>query len=586
MEEQHTTPLHPGAQHPPALQDDPPDVKVYVLIRTSTTRVADSDITTPWYQVSDIGANGMPDSIPEDPINHRYSTIQVRRLARQTEELWNGKIEYSKNANDTLTMLDYAHTSEEAEQHCNDAMKDLTKRCVCHAPWWFLRHVRCRFSWWNCALKRDGEAYVKHEHGEDVWYWFAIVEVKLSPMKTYAPDPQSDAGKERLVNIDDRLKMWRRKVKREEEKTEEDSEEEMERKLRMGIVEGGDVDDEEIMSRRASVHCGDLMVLWDVMKDAIVITFKYSATIRRGIAVMRRGSVLDYAFDINMVKSLVSLSTNLFRRTGDGSRESTMGLESLKGQTTPRLVTLPSYMLVIERESSWRYDGFFPNRREGDDVVGLPGKHIYFASPRRPPKFRFGRKCENEMIDILEVGEERDTPAQIIDSVQYDKSLIIRGLLIGTIDWSSDPVPAGVIPRRAFERFGWDFSVSTKNSHNMPDHLGQTLVIGRAPDNGELPPYYRRACWSYLTEHSLNGNLYTTRFLDDEEFNGQESPAQEYLRRVLNATFNRVCLTGTSPSVCKDKLYGLGPPKTRIGDIIAVLYGCSVPVILHPHPPY
>jgi hypothetical protein len=29
---------------------------------------------------------------------------------------------------------------------------------------------------------------------------------------------------------------------------------------------------------------------------------------------------------------------------------------------------------------------------------------------------------------------------------------------------------------------------------------------------------------------------------------------------------------------------GLGPQSTKKGDVIAILYGCSVPVILRPHP--
>jgi hypothetical protein len=47
------------------------------------------------------------------------------------------------------------------------------------------------------------------------------------------------------------------------------------------------------------------------------------------------------------------------------------------------------------------------------------------------------------------------------------------------------------------------------------------------------------------------------------------------LRRVQQVVWNRKFLRSS-----KDKLFGLAPTKSLVGDYICILFGCSVPVIL------
>lgn len=65
------------------------------------------------------------------------------------------------------------------------------------------------------------------------------------------------------------------------------------------------------------------------------------------------------------------------------------------------------------------------------------------------------------------------------------------------------------------------------------------------------------------------------------------------MERVRAVTWNRVILQGTPTPVLPDtptagpsggsgNLVGLGPPRTQVKDVIAILFGCSVPVILRP----
>jgi hypothetical protein len=52
---------------------------------------------------------------------------------------------------------------------------------------------------------------------------------------------------------------------------------------------------------------------------------------------------------------------------------------------------------------------------------------------------------------------------------------------------------------------------------------------------------------------------------------------------VQVVTWNRVFLETDSPTQDIEKLFGIGPPKTKPGDVICILFGCSVPCILREH---
>jgi hypothetical protein len=54
---------------------------------------------------------------------------------------------------------------------------------------------------------------------------------------------------------------------------------------------------------------------------------------------------------------------------------------------------------------------------------------------------------------------------------------------------------------------------------------------------------------------------------------------RKYLTRVRNVTWNRRFFTATVQET-EWPLFGLCPPKSREGDFICILYGCSVPVVM------
>ena len=57
---------------------------------------------------------------------------------------------------------------------------------------------------------------------------------------------------------------------------------------------------------------------------------------------------------------------------------------------------------------------------------------------------------------------------------------------------------------------------------------------------------------------------------------------REYLKRVQAITWNQKFLEGSTQSKESEQLFGLGPPDTETGDLVCILFGCSVPCILRP----
>jgi hypothetical protein len=181
------------------------DCSVHIIVRSSTTLVPDSTATKPWFQLCDVGPFGMPDDIPEDHTNHRYDLIYVDRIGHQTQEAWKVKLEFSKCANDNLKILGYAHTAEAAERKLVDSIKE------------FIGDYGITS---GREGRRDGTVvksceYIRNEEGEDVWYWWEIVEVKLRPMKTYRVQ-EPDREKARVLDLQERVDEWLNKVRRSE----------------------------------------------------------------------------------------------------------------------------------------------------------------------------------------------------------------------------------------------------------------------------------------------------------------------------------------------------------------------------------
>ncbi|KAH7345860.1 heterokaryon incompatibility protein-domain-containing protein [Pyrenochaeta sp. MPI-SDFR-AT-0127] len=258
--------------------------------------------------------------------------------------------------------------------------------------------------------------------------------------------------------------------------------------------------------------------------------------------------------------------------------------------TTPRLVQLPSWIKFVE-DSAWgKGEDRLRGRKAGDSFVGLPENNNYNASGRRGLSYK-GANVEFPEIRILRNKPRKRAymrkPASATPLVVHDMSLLVRGVIIGTVSFRTDPFPDGVITKTCLEGLGWSFDRHATEIAGSPDQLWQTLVADRDPQGKSTPAWYKRACEYCLTYQTNNGHINIGNILRQKN---HPDIVHTYLRRVRAVTWNRSFIRGISlcdngPEQChKSQIVGFGPPDTKLEDIIAILYGCSVPVILRPMP--
>jgi hypothetical protein len=263
----------------------------------------------------------------------------------------------------------------------------------------------------------------------------------------------------------------------------------------------------------------------------------------------------------------------------------------------PRLVKLPSWILTAEEGSFGFGEAVFSGRKAGDSFVGLPGDACYSASGRTDPVVEFGESTSRP-VPMSTTSGARASVSLHSEMVIHDMTLTVSGYRIGKVHWTSDPIPDGVIPQRGLERLGWNRKDALERKP-APDQLCRTLVAGRGPNGTPVPTYYSRACLYCLLNETPNGHINTKELLSADESNYMQNIVQDYLERVRAVTWNRVILQAspigtpgpqslpTTPIVpdmppMLDHIVGLGPPRTQPRDIIAIFFGCSVPVILRP----
>ncbi|EAT89367.2 hypothetical protein SNOG_02636 [Parastagonospora nodorum SN15] len=261
-----------------------------------------------------------------------------------------------------------------------------------------------------------------------------------------------------------------------------------------------------------------------------------------------------------------------------------------KTPTTPRLVQLPTWILLVDDSAFGRGEEVYHGRKAADSLVGLPGASQYNASGsgwlKKDPQVIFP-----------------EDPAPIEDEILggdgsnhsvHKAMLIVTGVAIGIVSFRNQPFADGVIPRDCLEKLGWNFDWKAKAVKEVPDQLWRTLVADRGPKGQAKPKTYRLACQHCLVSLTRNGHMNIKEVLRKTE---DSNYTKDYLERVLAVTWDRSFIEGLpilpeQPSIASEgrrssagagkKLVGLGPRKTQEGDIIAILYGCSVPVILRP----
>lgn len=144
-----------------------------------------------------------------------------------------------------------------------------------------------------------------------------------------------------------------------------------------------------------------------------------------------------------------------------------------------------------------------------------------------------------------------------------DRSMFVQGFVLDTISKLEFPSQLGHIPPEWPALAGWK-----PKSGPPPEEFWRTLVADRGPSGSDPPSFYGPACETVFQE-AMDDTLDTSMLI-----NHGSSVTVDFLKRVQAVIWNRRMMRTSNTWL------GLAPKAAREGDLICILYGCSVPVIL------
>lgn len=228
--------------------------------------------------------------------------------------------------------------------------------------------------------------------------------------------------------------------------------------------------------------------------------------------------------------------------------------------------TLPTWMSRLDRAAFGPPDQIFRGRRNANSLVSINARS--YNTSRGCPNIgvQFGNKLMDPDAD----------PKLLIET--YDGTLMVNGIILGPIrDLTSRIIP-GKLPHELLAMAGWTHSLQdTKPKlEEVPDMLWRTLMADRDAQDKTSETFYRRACLRCLVNEDVNGDI-DVQALMSSAYVGDDMHAKlrEFLKRTQEVIWNRKAFRAG-----EENFFGLGPKEARLGDLLCILYGCSVPVIL------
>jgi hypothetical protein len=192
---------------------------------------------------------------------------------------------------------------------------------------------------------------------------------------------------------------------------------------------------------------------------------------------------------------------------------------------------------------------------------------------------------------------------------KYQLSGIIKvgGLMLGKIKYQSDVMRGGIIPGEWVTRLGWR---AGGKQNKVPDTLWRLLVADRTAGGRKPPSWYQRAFLHGLVDPRVSddqGNIHSVTPPNRKI----SEVTTEYFHRVETVVWNRRLFEAEanvgrlsqvqdlSPETRQamiifyedirfgsasgpKTLFGLAPKEAEDGDLVCILFGCTVPVILRP----
>jgi hypothetical protein len=227
--------------------------------------------------------------------------------------------------------------------------------------------------------------------------------------------------------------------------------------------------------------------------------------------------------------------------------------------------TLPSWMSRLDRSAFGPPDKIFRGRRNADSLVNIDARQYNASGGHAIKLAEFGLKQN-----------DRDKDNRLLNET-FDGTLKARGLIIGKVGDLTPRIIPGKFSQELLAMTGWGHSLQdTRHSVNeVPDMLWRTLMADRNNQGQVSNIFYRRARLHCLQSEDVNGDVDIQDLMKDApQHDGMQ--LANFLKRTQEVVWNR---KGFLAGVDKE-VFGLCPNEVQIGDVVCILYGCSVPVIL------
>lgn len=258
---------------------------------------------------------------------------------------------------------------------------------------------------------------------------------------------------------------------------------------------------------------------------------------------------------------------------------------------------LPSWVRLLRDSEFGEPEEVYCGRKNGESIVGPVDNPRYNASGgKKYEQLPRNDQVQNTPIQDYPPRKKRKISTDVPDSI-IPSTIWAEGFKLARIKEVSSKITSGLIPRTSLQIIGW--TRINNDQHIVPDHVWSTLIADRDSRGQRSPAWYQRVCLRCLEHADVfnNGDLNIDDLLKRPAY-----MLQEYLARARTVTFNRKLFRATNFSKIQqgtdkelttqkgtdsekhpqadDDLFGLCPKGAVEGDLICILYGCSVPVVL------
>jgi hypothetical protein len=213
------------------------------------------------------------------------------------------------------------------------------------------------------------------------------------------------------------------------------------------------------------------------------------------------------------------------------------------------IIDLPSWICTLANSAyKLEHQGSIGQRlvrRNPDPLVGMPDKTIYSASGNVGPQHE---------LNIFKYYD------------RTGRSMFLRGFVLDEVGALCAYSQLGNIPIEWLKLAKWD----PREPGPPPEPFWRTLVADRGPDGQNDPlAFYPRAC-EFVFRHAIDDTLDTSMLIEQGS-----TIIQDFVKRVQAVIWNRQLMRTR-----RGGRLGLVPKGAQPGDLICILYGCSVPVVL------